>query len=264
MDRNTLLDLIPAYAIGALDSDERAEVEAFLAADAEAREMLAEYQALSDSLILTTPVKRAPSHLNADLRQRLAASRPASTAPTLVQTTLPAVPPPIQVVKPVRRTPTWTPYVLAAAAAFAIVLAVILLLRPQTPPTDPAQRYEWIIAQAGVQHIPLAPSDPSPDTAGKLVLTADGQYGVIEVWGLPPIQEGQTFQLWLIDDSGAHSGGLLEFAQPQGPNYISLPIPSEKAADDYDAFGLSIEPEGGSPDPNGPTGDRVFGVSPQA
>jgi anti-sigma-K factor RskA len=261
MDRNTLLDLIPAYAIGALDPDERAEVEAFLTADAEARELLAEYQALSDSLILTTPVKRAPSHLNADLRQRLAASRPISAAPASTRTTPTA---PIPIAKPVRRTQTWTPYVLAAAAAFAIVVATILLLRPKTPPTDPAQRYEWIIAQAGAQRIPLAPTEPGPDMAGELVLTADGQYGVIKVWGLPPIQGDQTFQLWLIDDSGAHSGGLLEFAQPQGPNYISLPIPSEKAADDYDAFGLSIEPEGGSPDPNGPTGDRVFGVSPQA
>lgn len=262
MDRNTLLDLIPAYALGALDPDERAEVEAFLAADAEGRNLLAEYQAVSIDLILTTPARPAPSHLSADLRQRLAANRPqtaegtprsAPSEPTLVP---PEAKPTLR-----RQTPTWIPYV-AAAAMLAIVLAAVLLLRPPSgPPDDPAQRYQWIIAQDNARRIPIAAADPALDTEGELVLTSDGKYGVIEVRQLPEIQINQTYQLWLVNDNGAHSGGLLEFPQPQGPNYISLP---EMAGDDYDAFGVSIEPEGGSPDPNGPTGDRVFGVAVQA
>lgn len=260
MDRNTLLDLIPAYALGALDIEERAEVEALLATDAEAQQMLAEYQAVADDLILTVPARPAPAHLSADLRQRLAANRrqaanvaPRSTAaePTLVPSTT----------KPNlrRRTPVWLPLV-AAAATIAIVVAAVLLLRPPSgPPSDPAQRYQWIIAQENVRRIPIAAADPALSTQGELVLTSDGKYGVIEVRQLPEIPNNQTYQLWLIDDQGAHSGGIMDFSQPHGPNYISLPL--EKAADDYDAFGLSIEPEGGSPDPNGPTGDRVFGVA---
>jgi anti-sigma-K factor RskA len=142
----------------------------------------------------------------------------------------------------------------------AIVLAAVLLLRPQSgPPSDPAQRYQWIIAQDNARRIPIAAADPALTTQGELVLTSDGKYAVIEVRQLPEIPNNQTFQLWLIDAEGAHSGGLVEFPQPEGANYISLPL--EKAADDYDAFGMSIEPEGGSPDPNGPTGDRVFGVA---
>jgi anti-sigma-K factor RskA len=233
MDRNTLLDLIPAYALGALDIEERAEVEALLATDAEAQQMLAEYQAVADDLILTvTP-------------------RSTTAEPTLI-------PPPA---KPNlrRQTPVWLPLV-AAAAMVAIVVAAVLLLRPQSePPSDPAQRYQWIVAQENVRRIPIAAADPALSTHGELVLTSDGKYGVIEVRQLPEIHNNQTYQLWLIDDQGAHSGGIMDFSQPHGSNYISLPL--EKAADDYDAFGMSIEPEGGSPDPNGPTGDRVFGVT---
>ena len=262
MDRNTLLDLIPAYALGALDPDERAEVEAFLAADAEGRNLLAEYQAVSDNIILTTPARPAPARLSADLRQRLAANRAQAAEGVLRQVpSEPTLVPPQAKPTLRRQIPVWIPYV-AAAAMLAIVLAAILLLRPQAgPPDDPAQRYQWIIAQENVRRIPIAAADPALDTEGELVLTSDGRYGVIEVWQLPEIQTNQTYQLWLVDDNGAHSGGVMEFPQPQGPNYISLP---EMAADDYDAFGVSIEPEGGSPDPNGPTGARVFGVAVQA
>jgi anti-sigma-K factor RskA len=260
MDRNTLLDLIPAYALGALDPDERAAVEAFLATDDEARALLADYQGMTDSLVLTAPARRAPAHLNADLRGRLAASRqqpPAASRPPEPK----LVPPPARPALG-RRSPAWIRYG-AAAAMVALVLAAVLLLRgPSTPPDDPAQRYEWIMAQENNRRIPISGDDPSPDTQGQLLLTADGAYAVIEVRQLPAIQGDQTFQLWLIDDQGAHSGGLLEFPQTQGPNYINLPL--SKPADDYTAFGVSIEPSGGSPNPDGPSGPRIFGVAVQA
>ena len=248
MDRNTLLDLIPAYALGALDSDERAEVEAFLATDEEARKLLAEYQDLTDSLILTVPARRAPAHLNADLRQRLAASRPQGAPVAQPE-------PPLKVV-PRQRTRIWIPYVMAAAAILVVALAAVLL-RPKGPPDDPAQRYQWIIAQTGARQIPITPADSN--AGGQLATTADGQYGVIEVRELPALQADQTYQLWLVDDTGAHSGGLMRFDQPQGPNYIILPL--DKPVDDYQGFGVSIEPENGSPDPKGPSGPRVFGVA---
>jgi len=245
MDRNTLLDLIPAYALGALDPDERAEVEAFLATDAEAQKLLAEYQALTDAIVLTTPARRAPAHLNADLRQRLAGTRSQTTQPV----TSPAKPAP-------RRMQRWMPYVVAAAAVLVIAVAAIILRRP-LPPDDPAQRYEWIMAQADRRTIPITPANSNSE--GELVLTSDGRYGVIEVSQLPTIQTNQTFQLWLVDDGGAHSGGLLQFAQPQGQNFIIVPL--EKPVDAYKGFGVSIEPAGGSPKADGPSGPRVFGIT---
>ena len=145
----------------------------------------------------------------------------------------------------------------------ALVLAAVLLLRSKpAPPDDPAQRYEWIMSQENIRRIPITAADPSPNTQGELVLTADGAYGVIEVWQLPAIQTDQTFQLWLVDDQGAHNGGLLQFPQSQGPNYINLPL--SKPVDGYKGFGVSIEPAGGSPKADGPSGPRIFGIVVQA
>ncbi len=248
MDRNTLIDLIPAYALGALDPEERAEFEAFLATDAEAQKMLAEYQDITDSLILTTPARRAPAHLGDNLRARLAANRPSSI-----------VIPPAAMPKPslhTRRTLTPT-YMLGIAASFVLVLAVLLLISrsgQSIPPSDPAALYQWIVAQTNAQHIPLS-NTLEPDTSGELVLTSDGEYGVLHVHQLPAIASDQTYQLWLIDPSGAQSGGLLHFDNPQENNFITVPL--KKPAGEYDAFGISVEPENGSPDPNGPSGDVV-------
>jgi anti-sigma-K factor RskA len=240
MDRNTLLDLIPAYAFGALDPDERAEVEALLTTDLEARRLLAEYEAMADWLVVATPARLAPPHLGDDLRRRLAASRvPAAQA----------------AVSRRAARPVWLPFALGAAAALVVVLLGLLLL---IQPGDPARDlYNRLVAQTDAHRIPLTPA-MDDQTNGELIMSADGREAVIRVAALPAINPDQTFQLWLIDEQGARSGGLFRFNHSEEPVYI--PVPLEKPAEAYTAFGMSIEPKEGSPDPNGPTGPRVFAV----
>jgi anti-sigma-K factor RskA len=256
MDRELVLELIPAYALGALDADERAAVEALLATDADARQLLAEYQTITDHLSLMTPARRAPAHLQSDLRGRLAAQRaPQMAAPP----TLPvAAPPPARpAARPGRVQRLWLP--LTAAAAIVLVAAALLLLRAGQTPADPGEQlFTQIVAQADARQIPITASE-NQTAAGEMVLTADGSQAVIRVEQLPSITAQQTFQLWLIDAEGAHSGGLLQFANAQASNYIVLPL--EKPVQQYTGFGLSIEPAGGSPNPDGPSGTQVFGVS---
>ena len=71
--REELLNLIPAYAIGALDEQERIDFEAWLQTDPEAQAILADYQIVADHLVALAPLRPAPAHLQADLRQRLTA-----------------------------------------------------------------------------------------------------------------------------------------------------------------------------------------------
>jgi anti-sigma-K factor RskA len=246
MDRNTLLDLIPAYALGALDADERAEVEALLAADAEAQHLLADYQAVTEAMVLATPARRAPAHLGGDLKQRLAAARPAPPKPVSSA--------PIEVLPHGRRSPLLIPLV-AVAAIMIVLLGLLLILRNQQ---DPSQVYAQIAALPDALHYPITPVF-QPTTSGEMVVSPDGKLAVVRVEDLPDINPDQTFQLWLIDANGARSGGLLKFASPQGPNYISLPL--DKPVQEYKSFGVSIEPEGGSPKADGPSGPRAFGVS---
>lgn len=276
MDRQTLLDLIPAYALGALDAEEYTAVAVLLETDTEARRILAEYQAIADHLTLATPARRAPAHLQDDLRRRLAAQRQpsvAAPAPTSepVQTyssgaaasrnsgkpaapttfsTAPTVTPEIKIV----RRNIW-PLVAAAAAVVVVIIGALVLLRPRDAGE---QLYSQLVAQADARRIPISASEDFA-TNGELVMSGDGGQAVIRVSAMPSLNADQTFELWLVDDNGARSGGTMKLTSPETTYYIVLPL--EKSALDYDGFGVSIEPEGGSPDPNGPTGPRVFGVA---
>lgn len=244
MDRETLLNLIPAYALGALDPEERAEFEAWLPSDPEAQRLLAEYQAVADSLVLMTPARQAPNHLQADLRRRLAESRGQSSAAM-----------PRRAVS--RRIRLWRP--LAAAAVIALVAAAILFWTATqviAPNDSAAQLFAQLAQEENVRRIALSPGEGQNQVAGELL--SDGRRAVIQVWQLPALSADQTFELWLIDENGPRSGGLVRAEPPGQPTYIVVPL--DKPLEAYQAFGVSIEPAGGSPEP-GPTGPRVFGVS---
>ena len=230
MDRSELLDLIPAYALEALEPDEKLQVEALLKTDSEAQQLLSEYQDIATNLILATPAKRAPVHLQDDLRKRLAAARPA--------TIMPSVP-----ARPTRRRVSiWMP-LLAAAAILAIVFGVIAYLN-----RNPAETlYNQIKAIPGYKIMSIPGADGTTPI-GEMVASPDGSQAVIRMTRLPTLQSDRTFQLWLIDDSGAHSGGLFPFTQPDSTYYVVIPL--AKNVLDYKAFGVSVEPSGGSPTPS--------------
>lgn len=240
MDRNELFDLIPAYALGALDPEEQAAVETLLQGDAEAQRELVLYQDISRALVLATPARRAPVHLGDDLRRRLAAERTA-TAPVTTQKQRPA-----------RRVNIWAS-LLAAAAVLAVVIAGTLLLNGRDPGE---QLYAQIVAQAGFQQVTI---ENSAVASGDIVVSPDGQQAVIRLTRLPQLEAAQTFQLWLIDAAGAQSGGLFPFSNPQATYYMVVPL--EKSAGQYDAFGVSVEPEGGSPLFTAPSTAPIFAVS---
>lgn len=238
MDRSELFDLIPAYALGALDPEEQAAVEMLLRDDAEARRELAVYQDINAALVLATPARRAPAHLGNDLRQRLAAEKPAAPAARK------AAPP--------RRVNLWVSLAAAAAVLALVIAGTLLLSRP-----DPAEQlYAQIVAQAGFQQVAIADSN---EVSGDLVVSSDGQQAVIRLTRLPQLAQEQTFQLWLIDADGARSGGLFDFTNPQEVYY--MPVPLGKAANQYDAFGVSVEPDGGSPLVTAPSTAPIFAVS---
>ena len=230
MDRNELLDLIPAYALEALEPDEKQQVEALLKTDAEAQQLLAEYQDITNNLILATPARRAPVHLQDDLRKRLAASRPVQAAPPTV-------------VRPTRRRASiWLP-LLAAAAVIVLIFGARAYLN-----RNPAEElYNQIIAMPGYKTMPIPGADGTTPI-GEMVASPDGSQAVLRMTRVPALQSDRTFQLWLIDDSGAHSGGLIPFLQPDSTYYVVVPL--AKNVLDYKAFGVSVEPSGGSPAPS--------------
>jgi anti-sigma-K factor RskA len=249
MDRETLLSLLPAYALGALDQDEHAAVDDWITSDPEAQALLADYQAVADHLSLAVPLRQAPTHLEADLRQRLAGTSPAGVMSL-----------PDQRMTARRRDLRWQRLALPLVAVFVLVVigAIYIWSRETDTPTTNKELYAQIIAQNDAQRLQLTPADYQVNLSGELAVSSNGTEAVICFWALPELTPDQTFQLWLLDDQGAlHSGGLFQSSEPDD-TYIRLPL--DASISSYQAVGVSIEPAGGSPFKDKPSGPRVFRV----
>ncbi len=251
MDRDTLIDLIPAYALGALDADECDAVEALLRADAETQTLLAEYEAVAVHVALLAPPQAPPAHLAADLRARLAADRAAR----------PAGP---RGARGSARRRGWSMGMLAAAAAI-LVLAIagaLLLNRDEAPEATlmpPATLYRQILGQEGASRFAVVPDEGNETLIGELVVAARGDRAVLCMTHLPALSTDQVFQLWMIDQEGARTSGGVFTADPAGES-VFLHVPFSAPVSAYQGLGVSIEPPGGSPYPDRPTGPRVFSV----
>lgn len=247
LSREQLLDLIPVYALDALTEDERSQVEALLAVDAEAQTRLREHQPIADLLPLSAPLQAPPSDLRDRLLTRLTADR---AEPLAAPVSLPAAP------RSLTRRPRARWLLPAAAALVLVILAVTWSLQNAAPPT-PQALYESILAANGAQQIALV-AHLNDQIRGDLAITPEGDRAVIRVEQLPPLAADQAFQLWLIDSGGSVSGGVYRL-EGGGAHYISVPV--SKPVGDYLRFGVSLEPAGGSPLGDRPSGPRVFDVA---
>ena len=233
MNRDTLIEQLPAYAIGALDPAETAEVEALLEADEDARRRLAEYQAISVLLTLDVPLRQPSPDMKRGLLRQLSVE---VQAPALV---------------PRARTPK---YLMAVAVLFGLLvigLAALIFAQPSTQ-----SLYQQITGQDGATRIALG-GFMTADISGDLAISADGKQAIIRVQNLPPLADDQAFQLWLIDENGSVSGGIFRLAQGEA-HYIAIPL--QKSVFAYRRFGVSLEPAQGSPLGNRASGPRVFNV----
>jgi anti-sigma-K factor RskA len=238
MDRNDLLDLIPAYALGALDAEERAAVESLLATDAEAQQLLAEYQGVAETLMLTAPARPAPAHLQADLKTRLAAQREVTTG---TRESVPTARPTLQK----RSIPLWMP-LFAAAAALVVIVGGILLSRPAGDPSQ--QQYAVIVALAGAQTFPVASG-----ATGEAVIAPDGR-AALRLTDLPAVTDDRVLQLWLVKADGTvTAGALYPWRDPQGVYYTTFTTTPE-----VQALAFSIEAPEGRTSEQGPSDTPVI------
>jgi anti-sigma-K factor RskA len=101
--------------------------------------------------------------------------------------------------------------------------------------------------------VPLSAPVAGSTATGFVLISADGEDGALVVDGLPPLEEGKQYQLWLIRDGQRTSGAVFSTDENSyGGTRIRVPL----SLLEYSAVGITIEPEGGSPQP---TGTQVLG-----
>jgi len=103
-----------------------------------------------------------------------------------------------------------------------------------------------LLTEPGTRLVALSDPDDPQVVRGYVVLRPEDTQGFVTTASLQPLPEGQTYQFWLVEGQTLTSAGTFE-TDEQGVAHIA--IRGERPLGDYDAVGISVEPEGGSPQP---------------
>ena len=218
-----LISLLGAYALDAVDDDERRAIDEHLEICASCRAEVAQHLEVAAALG-TTAVSAAPDDLWAAILDHID-DGPAEVPGTPV---LPALadprlaPPTAQVVSLAeRRRPTAWNAGLAGAAAIIVVLAAGLVQlsgQKRDLEDEIARGVPTTLAPSVADLASAALADPSNrvidlrsdtgDESAKAVVTPSGQ-GYLVSSTLDPLPPDRTYQLWNIGDAGAVSLGVL-------------------------------------------------------
>jgi anti-sigma-K factor RskA len=241
------LELAAIHALGALDAEDRRRFEAHLASGCEAcRLALAEAEAVAADLALAAPPVAPPDAVRRRLfhRVRRDLEAPAERKPA----------------EPRR------PVFLMALAAAATVAAIGLGLHARTLQRRVASER---IARESIERelssltetldaftapttraVSLAGQGDTPGAAAKAFLDPENRRLFLYVYNLPAPPPGRTYQLWLIV-GGASPVSMGTFSvEPNGTGRLDASsIPAFEGAV---TVAVTVEPEGGVPQPTGP------------
>jgi anti-sigma-K factor RskA len=288
MERNTRIEeeLFPFYALDALTAEERDEVERYVAGNPEAEARLAELIATATDFGETATPIAPPPAIKAGLMARIEAesreaapARPASAvAPRRVDSPKPRF--------------DLRNFFFGRAmvfAALALLLGAFGLWRLWQQSNDLRTQLAALAARTGelqseldslraandalraelagrdellAQYrqpgaVTIAIGDATgenPDAIGTLTLHPESGAATLSVANLPPLDETQTYQAWLIVEGTPVSAGTFTVDQAGAASHA---IPGA-APGSFDAVGVSIEPAGGSEQP---TPDQIIMLS---
>jgi anti-sigma-K factor RskA len=106
-----------------------------------------------------------------------------------------------------------------------------------------------MVTMSGTEICPLHPMDEAQAVArGTLYVMPDGSGWYLRLRSLAPVPPGREYQIWFATSGGAVSGGTFEMAAPKQ----EVELTSEQMPTGIEAVFLTIEPEGGMPNPTGP------------
>lgn len=211
MNHDEIKELLPLYAMGALDEKENKEIRQYLLAHPELNDELEQYNKTVgsiDSLNLKAPDGILDNIMN-------------------------------EIEKPSMKERVFSFLFPSAPMQGLAYIGLILLLGAYIFIGNP----EVTIAMTG--------TDAAKEATGSLVIK-DETTAMLNVEGLKKLDKSKTYQLWLIKDGKRTDGGIFMIAQGNAELKVISPLPFSE----YDAFGITIEPAGGSPEP---TGIKVMG-----
>src|SRR3954468_20321007 len=229
--------LTGAYALDAVSDVERARFERHLAECAACRQEVAELRATGTWLGVAETVGPPPE------LKALGLARPPRPRQLPPRVTVPR--------KPGRTKAFGLRVALFGAAAAAVVAVGVGVVTTSAPPAPG----DSVLSAPGAPPAPAdsvlsAPDAPAIQSAGEgsatLVVSRSRNQAVLLASGLPALDAGHVYQVWMIRAGEALSAGLLQ------PRMLMSDLPPG-----IDRIGITVEPAGGSAGPTTPAVTRI-------
>lgn len=245
-DHEQVVELLPDYAIGALEPAELDRVALHLETCAACRAELVPVLELGALISNAAPPAAA-------VRRQLLEEATSTAAPTSDSGIEPGRDQPTPMAIPRSRPvggagrPRRAQAVLAAAAALLIIGLGIWNLRLR----DAGQEYESIAGiMSSATVYPLTESQLTPPASGVLLVGADDRSALLIANDLPPIAAGEELRIWLVDERGQSAAVGVLAADAAGRAQTELSLAQPLSA--YVAVAVSAEPAAGGAEPSGP------------
>lgn len=246
-EHERMRDDLAAYALGALDGDDRERIAGHLRECAACTRLLAEYEDAAGLLPFALPIQQPPEESRAAIMARVRQNGSQPGSPPLNHTIprrLDVEPRRLGVSRRLR------PYGWAAIAA-AFVLLVLWNVNLER---DRAGRGDLVADLAGTPADRVAAmvnTTAAPGASGRLYLEEDGRSAVLAVTGLPTLGEDRVYQFWFAtaDSSRRDSAGTFR-VNDKGQALVSLDVPGPLAQ--YEEIWITQEPANGSGIPTAP------------
>lgn len=245
-------DLLAGYALGSLDEEDLLIVARHLPGCAVCRAEVNAYFEVADQLALSATPHTPPPGLRDRILQRVAEA-PVMEAAPVYEAPVPAHPLPQKALERKQERPperegffrrlfSARPLALAVAVMAILLVALAGLLWQQMSPS----------AGDNMRIVRLQGTEDAPSVQGYLMVFENEPYGTLVVEHAPPLDYEHQYQLWLIKDGKRTSGGVFSVYDD---GYGVLQVEADYPLNEYQSFGVTVEPEGGS---YAPTGKRVL------
>lgn len=260
MTREEVIELMPLYAVGALDADEARVMEDFLR-DASSGDLqeLAEWREVVSVLPLALPTA-TPSPLVKELLMARIAEEAEShpAAPQAPHTEAPAKVLPFTAPRKIERSPiNW---LAIAAAILMAVTSVYFYLQKSQIAADRDQQVARLKQENKEKDALLQGLDPatrvvamkgdeSPGTNAKVIWDTKEQVWNIVIYDLPAPPSDKDYQLWYVTKNQKISAAVFR-PDSQGRTILTLKLPPA-ALKGLAATAITVEPKGGSEQPTG-------------
>ena len=254
MNHDEVAELAAAYALGALDGEERVRFEALLAAgNAAARAALRDFESTVATLAAET-AESPPPAVKSLLMARIDSEERSRGNVTRVSS-MPRTAPP--------RRSLWTVVavggIAAGVAAIAVGLAVSTvyerrvgqLAQEQAQLKEELARQESLVTifqDPATQVASLSGLAPAPEARARLLWHATAG-GLLVAQGLPPAPAGKAYELWAITGTGAPVPAGVFAVDARGVG--SLRVAPLRPGAPPDTFAVTLEPADGVTAPTG-------------